>query len=83
MTLTHCCPTYSLSLRDADMDVGSRAPTVGALGDAWSSCREGWGEGIICLYCCSWYSCPYIVQHHKTTEAVAYNVHSYYLVGQQ
>ena len=24
-TLTHRCPTYSLSLRDADMDVGGRA----------------------------------------------------------
>jgi len=36
---------YPLSLRDADMDVGGRAPTVGALGDAWSSCREGQGEG--------------------------------------
>jgi hypothetical protein len=23
--LTHCCPIYSLSLRDADMDVGGRA----------------------------------------------------------
>ncbi|NOT10799.1 MAG: hypothetical protein HOP23_03030 [Methylococcaceae bacterium] len=22
------------------MDAGGRAPTVGALGDAWSSCRE-------------------------------------------
>ena len=36
---------YPLSLRDADMDVGGRAPTVGALGEAWSSCREGQGEG--------------------------------------
>jgi hypothetical protein len=28
--------------RDADdcMDAGDRAPKVGALGDAWSSCRE-------------------------------------------
>ena len=28
--------------RDADdcMDAGGRAPKVGALGDAWSSCRE-------------------------------------------
>jgi hypothetical protein len=23
------------------MDAGGRTPTVGALGDAWSNCREG------------------------------------------
>jgi hypothetical protein len=28
------------------MDAEGRTPTVGALGDAWSSCREGWGEEI-------------------------------------
>jgi len=39
------------------------------------------GEGIICLFCCSWYSCPYIVQQHKTIETVANNVHSYLLSG--
>ena len=26
------------------MDIGGRAPTVGDLGDAWSSCTEGQGE---------------------------------------
>jgi hypothetical protein len=25
------------------MDTGGSAPTVGALGDAGSGCREGWG----------------------------------------
>jgi hypothetical protein len=34
---------------------------------------------MICLYCCGWYSCPYAVQHHKTTKTVAFKVHSYLL----
>jgi hypothetical protein len=32
--------------RDANMDLGGRAPKVGALGDAGRSCREGQDEGI-------------------------------------
>jgi len=42
----HCYPVNSLSLRDAYRDVSARAPKVGTLGDAWSSCREGRGEGV-------------------------------------
>jgi hypothetical protein len=38
--------TRPFSLQDDCMDAGGRAPTVGALGDAWSSCREGQDEGI-------------------------------------
>ena len=40
------CPAINRVLRDDCMDAGGRAPKVGALGEAWSNCREGQDEGI-------------------------------------
>jgi len=39
------------------------------------------GEGMFFLYCCNWYLCPYITQHHKFTEIVAFNVHAKLVSG--
>ena len=39
------------------------------------------GEGMFFLYCCNWYLCPYITQHHKITEIVVFNVYTQLLSG--
>jgi len=33
------------------------------------------------LYCCNWYLFPYITQHHKITEIVAFNVRAQLVSG--
>jgi hypothetical protein len=45
----------TLLQRDAYRDVGSRTPTVGTLGDAWSSCRESQDKGIHIATYWDWY----------------------------
>ena len=36
---------------------------------------------MLCLFCSDWYSCPYMIQHHKITEIVVFNVHAQLLSG--
>ena len=36
---------------------------------------------MLCLFCSDRYSCPYIIQHHKITEIVVFNVHAQLLSG--